>query len=303
VLCLLKLIKPQSLNQSFIHWAQSFVPVPDKNTHLTLSFDGKTICSTEKMDSYEKPLHIVSAQLAELGITLGQKTVNEKSNEIQAVRELIHLLNIEGCVVVADALNCQKETAQAIIDGKGEYVLNVKGNQGTLKRDIEDYVQDNHLRNTMDTCQTNEKNSGRIEKRTGYTSCDIEWLYGKKEWAQVACIGAVHRQFSSKEGETDEWQYYISSLKLSAKELLKHARSEWSVESMHWLLDVHFREDFCRVEDKNVQQNLNMVRKIGLNSIKGYKGKNDNKRPISKIMFDCLLDCNNMLPILYLDKN
>jgi predicted transposase YbfD/YdcC len=279
------------------------MPVPDKNTHLTLSFDGKTICSTEKMDSYEKPLHIVSAQLAELGITLGQKTVNEKSNEIPAVRELIQLLNIEGCVVAADALNCQKETARAIIAGKGEYVFHVKGNQGTLERDIAEYVQDEYLRNTMDVFKSSEKNSGRIEKRTGYTSSDIQWLYGKEEWAHMASIGAVHREFSSKKGDSDEWHYYISSLKLSAEELLTRVRSEWSVESMHWLLDVHLGEDFCRVEVENVQQNLNLVRKIALNSIKGYKGKNEIKRPISKIMFDCLLDCKNLLPILYLDKN
>ena len=296
LLCLLKLIKPESLNKCFMKWAQSLREgVGEGNT---LSFDGKTIRSTLKMDSFDNPLHIISAQLAELGITLGQKAVTEKSNEIPAMRELLEILTIKGCIVVADALNCQKETAKTIIEGKGDYLLSVKDNQQTLKEDIEGFVQDEDLRKTMDTHSTIDKTSGRIERRVAYTSSDIGWLYGKEEWEKLACIGAVNTQFSSKNGETNEWHYYISSRKLTAQELHKHARLEWSVESMHWLLDVHFGEDFCRVEDRNVQQNLNIVRKIALNTIKGYKNKTASKRPVSKLMFDCLLDPENILAFL-----
>jgi len=273
------------------------------NVSLTLSFDGKTIRSTGKMDKYAKPLHIISAQLAELGITLGQKTVDDKSNEIPAVRELLGLLKIEGCMIVADALHCQKETARAVVEGKADYLLSVKDNQPALKQDIADYVHDERLEKTMDVFETCEKNRGRIERRTAYSTNDIEWLYGKEEWEKLACIGAIHTRFSSKKGESDEWHYYISSKKLNAEELLKHARLEWSVESMHWLLDVHFGEDFCRIEDEKVQQTLNMVRKIALNSVKRYKEKIESKLPLSKIMFDCLLDCKNMLPILGMDEN
>ena len=114
----------------------------------------------------------------------------------------------------------------------------------------------------------------------------------------IACIGAVNTRFSTSKGETDEWHYYISSRKLTAEELLKHARLEWSVEVMHWLLDVHFGEDFCRVEDEDVQQILNMIRKIVLNSVKNYKEKTASKKPLSKIMFGCLLDCEGLIPIL-----
>jgi len=301
LLCLLKLIKPKSLNQCFINWVQSLIP--ETLEGFTLSFDGKTIRSTGKMEKYNSPMHIVSAHIAELGITFGQQTVYDKSNEIPAVRELINLLNIEGCIVVADALNCQKETAKAIIDGKADYLLSVKDNQPTLKRDIEDYVQDEDLQKTMDTFTTVEKNSGRIERRTAFTTCDIDWLYGKEEWTNLVCIGAVNTQFTTKKETTNEWHYYISSRKLSAKQLLKHARLEWSVESMHWLLDAHFGEDFCRVEDKNVQQNLNIIRKIVLNSIKQYKEKYDIKRPFSKIMLDCLLDPYFMLSLLAVGEN
>jgi predicted transposase YbfD/YdcC len=296
-LCLLKLIKPESLNRCFIKWAQTFLP--DNAKDLTISFDGKTIRSTGKMDRYESPLHIVSAQVADLGITFGQRTVDGKSNEIPAVRELLGLLDIEGCVVVADALNCQKDTAKAIIAGKADYLLNVKDNQQILKNEIEDSIQDESFRKSMDTHSINEKNRGRIEIRTAYATYDIDWLLGKKEeWAGLSCIGAINSQFTTKKGTTNEWHYYISSRKLSAEELLKHARSEWAVETMHWFLDVHFSEDFCRVEDRNVQQNLNIVRKIALNSIKDFKKKTNSKLPLSKIMLNCLIDCENMLPIL-----
>jgi predicted transposase YbfD/YdcC len=300
LLCLLELIKPQSLNTCFIKWAQSMAP---EKGGLTLSFDGKTIRSTGKMDKYKKPLHIISAQLAEHGITLGQRTVDGKSNEIPAVRELINLLNVKGCIIVADAMHCQKETAKAIIDGKADYVLSVKDNQPVLKQDIEEYVQDERLRETMDVSETSEKNGGRIERRTAYTTCDVKWLNDRADWAGLACIGAIHSLFSGKNGDSDLWHYYISSKELSARELLKHARLEWSVETMHWLLDVHFGEDFCRIADRNDQQTLNMVRKIALNCVKRYKDKTMSKRPLSKIMFDCLLDHNDLLQILRLDEN
>ncbi len=272
--------------------------LPDTKRGLTLSVDGKTVRSTEKMSSYTSPMHIVSAQIAELGITFGQYAVNDKSNEIPAVRELLGLLDIEGCLVVADALNCQKETAKVIVDGKADYLLSVKDNHPTLKEDIEDYVQDETLQQTMDTHETVEKNRDRVERRTAYTTNDIDWLYGKEEWKNLACIGAVHTQFTTKKGATEEWHYFISSRQLSAEELLRHARLEWSVETMHWLLDVHFEEDFCRVENENVQQNLNIVRKIAINTVKQYKNKNKLKHPLSQIMFNCLLDPESLLPIL-----
>ena len=254
------------------------------------------------MNKYISPLHIVSAHVAELGITIGQQTVAEKSNEIPAVQKLVGLLNIEGCLVVADALHCQKDTAKAIIAGKSDYLLSVKGNQENLEKDIKDYVNDDGLRKAMDTFETLEKNRGRIERRTGYVTQDIDWLYGRKEWKNLTCIGAIRTEFEQSGKKSSEWHYYISSRPLSAQDLLKHARLEWSVETMHWLLDVHFGEDFCRIEDENMQQSLNIVRKVVLNSIKDYKAKTESKRPISKLMLDCLLDSGN-IPILAVHEN
>jgi predicted transposase YbfD/YdcC len=301
LLSLLKIIKPDSLNECFIKWSQSFLP--DGVTGKTISFDGKTIRSTSKMSKRESALHIVSAQVGELGITLGQKAVDSKSNEIPCLKELLPLLNLKGAMVVADALHCQKETADAIIAGKADYLLNVKKNQGTLETNIAEYVQDTALRKGMDSIQQFEKNRGRLEWREAFVTDDIDWLDCKREWKGLSCIGAIRRQVESKKGKSDQWWYYISSRKLSAEELLKHARLEWSVESMHWLLDVHFEEDYCRIEDENVQQILNMVRKIALNSIKMFKSASNSKRPLSNIMLDCLLDSHNIIKVLLASEN
>lgn len=289
-------IKPQSFNECFTKWViSSLTQSLSKNT---ISLDGKTVRSTGKMKNYSKPLHIVSAQLAEFGITVGQKAIDGKSNEIPAVRDLLDLLELKGCMVVADALSCQKETVRKIIDSEADYLLPVKGNQSTLEQDITDYVSDDELRKGMDTITTVEKNRDRIEKRTAYSTNDISWLDGREEWAGLSSIGAIHTSFESNNGITNEWHYYISSKELSANELLSCARKEWSVESMHWLLDMRFSEDSFRAAEQRTQENMNMIRKIVLNLIRVYKTEKKIKTPFSGLLFDCMLDPNEILKFL-----
>ena len=135
-----------------------------------------------------------------------------------------------------------------------------------------------------------EKSQDRIETQTAYTTADINWLFGKEKWKNLYCIGAIKIEFERKGAKTEEWHYYISSRDLTAQELLHHARMEWAVETMHWALDVHFSEDYCRIVNRIIQQNLNMLRKFALSIIKQFKANTNSKRAISKIMFDCLLD-------------
>jgi len=300
LLCLLKIVEPKSLNRCLAKWTQSLLP--EGTEGMTISFDGKTIRSTGKMDGYESPMHIVSAHVADAGLTLAGLRADGKSNEIPAVRELISLLEVEGCVIVADAMHCQKETAELIVGKKADYLLNAKDNQPTLKKGIGEYVGDETLRNAMDVFQTFEKNGGRLETRTGFVTHDVEWLAGAG-WKNLSCVGAIRRQFERKGQTSDEWHYYISSRKLTAEELLRHARLEWSVESMHWLLDAHFGEDFCRVEDECAQQALNVARKIALNCVKTHKQKTGSKLPLSRIMFGCLLDCQKLVDVLKSAEN
>lgn len=296
ILCMLKMIKTESLNRCFADWVYSFLPENAEN--LTISLDGKTIRSTNRIEKMKSPLHIISAQICELGLTLAQRSTDDKSNEIRAVQELLKTLNIKGQMVVADALNCQKETANIIIEQGADYLLCVKDNHPNLKKNIADFIQDIILQNTMNITSKTEKNYGRIEKRTAYITDKIEWLEEKSEWSHLCCIGAIHTEFETKKGKSDEWHYYISSKNLTSEELLHHARMEWSVESMHWLLDVHFEEDWCMVEDKVVQEHLNMFRKAAINIIKQFKTKTASKKAVSKIMLDCLIDSNAILRVI-----
>lgn len=155
-------MKPESLNKCFVRWVESLIPNKSKN--FTVALDGKTIRSTTKKDGYKSPLHIVSAYISELGMTFAQKSVNDKSNEIPAVQELLNELNIKGCMIVADALNCQKETAKIVVKGNGDYLLCVKDNQASLKKDIEDYVQEESIRKEMDTVSKIEKKQRKKRK-------------------------------------------------------------------------------------------------------------------------------------------
>lgn len=260
--------------------------------------DGKTVRSTRKMQKYESPLHIISAQISELGLTLAQCSTEDKSNEIPTVQKLLKELNIKGTMITADALNCQKETAEIIVKQKADYLFSVKDNHPNLKKDIEDFIQDEAMQNTMQSISKTEKGHGRIEKRTAFVTNEIDWLEQKNDWSNLACIGAIHTEFETDKGKSSEWHYYISSKKLTVEDLLRYARKEWSVETMHWLLDVHFEEDWCRVEDKNIQKNLNIFRKCAINLIKLYKSESESKKPISNIMLDCLLDFDSLLQIV-----
>ena len=311
LLSLLGIIRPESLNECMKQWVASVVPElaakleaeeneqsKQKKKTLTIAIDGKEIRSTGKMKKYDNPLHIISAQIGELGLTLAQRTVATKSNEIPAVPELIKELAIPGCMVVADAMNCQIETAEAIVEAKADYLLSAKGNQQVLMNDIAEYVHDTKLRAKMDRVSRTERGHGRKETRRAYTSADVSWQPGGRVWPELKCIGALHTRFETNKGVTEEWHYYISSKALPAQELLHHAREEWSVESMHWLLDVHFDEDRCRVQSKNVQQNLNMLHKCALNIIRIYKRETQSKLPLNGIMFRALMNPQALLPLL-----
>lgn len=298
LLVLLKMVKTDTLNECLMKWAAQFLPKPEDRGQTTISLDGKTIRSTTGMKNMSSPLHIISAQICELGITLASETVADKSNEIPAVQRLLEKMDIEGCIVVADAMHCQQKTAEIIVDGKGDYLLDAKGNQSSLETEISEYVLDSSLRDGMDSSRTKEKNRDRIETRTAYTTDNISWLYGKEKWKNLSCIGAIKTEFEKDGKKSEEWHYYISSRKLTAKELLCHARMEWAVETMHWLLDVHYGEDYCRVENRTIQQNLNLLRKFSISLLKQYKTRASSKRAMSKIMLDCLLDPRYLCAVL-----
>ena len=197
------------------------------------------------------------------------------------------MLDVSGSVVVADALHCNQKSAKAVVNAGADYLFVVKDNVPRLREDIALYFCDERA----PSHQTVEKNGGRIEKRTAYADSDIKWLAGKEKWGKLSTIGAIHREFEKGGDKSSEWHYYISSAILSPQELLTHARLEWAVESMHWLLDVHFCEDKTRVWDMNVQKILNTTRKIALNMVRLFKLVNRPERvPLTSVFKENLFD-------------
>ena len=293
---LIGIIKPESLNSCFTKWVESLVGENKKD--LTIAFDGKQIKSTGKMTGFDGALNIVSAYVAEKGITFGQVAVEGKSNEIPAMQKLIGELNLKGSMVVADALHCQRETAELIVEAEADYVFCVKGNQGTLEQDIVDYFQTRELIKNCLTAETKEINGSRWEERTAYACRDINWFGNKEKWKNLACIGVINRKVTYKGKTSNTWHYYISSRPLTAEELLYHVRQEWSVEAMHWLLDVHFNEDCCLARNKNSQQNLNMARKIALNYIKLYKERTNSNKSLISFMRSCYRNSDLILNMI-----
>ena len=279
---LVALIKAEELNKVFIDIFGELVCAVRLKT---IAVDGKTVCSTANMKGRQAALHIASAYVAELRITIGQLAVEDKKNEISAVQELIKLLDISDAMVVADALNCQKKTAKLILEGGGDYLLAVKKNHRVLYDDIAEMIEFKQKdavevrNNPLEKTTEIEKGHGRIDKRTAYVTDDISELESCSKWTGLACIGMV-----TTNAET---RYYISSRKLSAEELLYYSRNEWAVESMHWQLDVIFGEDKCCARTDNVQKTLNILRKTVLNIVKIYKMQTNSKLPLSRIMKNC----------------
>lgn len=179
LLTLLKMVKSDTLNQCMMKRTSQFLPENRRKT--TISLDGKTIRSAVDKKNMDSPLHIISAQICEIGVTLASEAVEDKSNEIPAVQELMKKMDIEGCLIVADALNCQQKAAEAVVAGKADYLLDVKANQRNLEEKIAEYVKNDDLRGRMDKKRTVEKNRERIEIRTAYTTDDAEWLCGKEK--------------------------------------------------------------------------------------------------------------------------
>lgn len=281
-------VKSERFQEVFIAWVQEIVENGEEIR--TIAIDGKTICSTEKRVSEGQGVHILSAVISDNKLIAGSMPCDTKTSEPKVFRELISMIDISEAVVVADALHCKRDSAEKVIEENGDYLFAVKDNNPRLKEDIELYIQNE---NTESYTQT-EKNGGRIEKRTAYATTEIDWLPNKEKWKNLTTIGAVHTEFTKNGKTSSEWHYYISSRKLTPSELLKHARLEWAVESMHWLLDVHFQEDKTKVWDMNVQKDLNVMRKIALNLARLYKNRYEPRASISGILKRNLFDLNRL---------
>ena len=230
-----------------------------------LALDGKS--QRGNGNAEQKANHIVSA-VDENGFCLGEERVDDKSNEITAIPNLLDTLNIKGHIITTDAMGTQRDIVNKIRKKKADYVLALKGNQGSLYEDVKLYFADEDLLSKCDYHHTTQKARGGVEKREYWHTDDIEWLSQKKDWAGLKSIAMTRNTITKNGITTIESRYFISSLETNSVEIARAIRSHWMVESYHWHLDVTFREDADHTLNKHVAYNMNIMRKLALNFLK-----------------------------------
>ena len=264
------LVSPEILQQLYGKWQELLNRKEGEALKKIICIDGKTMRSNKRKEG--KPYHIVSAWSREDGFCLGQRAVSEKNNEITAIPELLDNIQIKGQIITIDAMGTQKAVAEKIRKKRADYVLALKGNQTGLYEDVALYFGDTETRRKIKENggyrSTTEKAHGQIEKREYYQTDDIRWLSQKKEWKGLKSIGMEEKTITDEKGERKERRYYISSLVPEIETFRRAVRGDWSVESMHWHLDVTFREDANTTLDKQAAQNQNIIRKWSLSILK-----------------------------------
>ena len=294
---ILIMIDPKWLGLSIVGIVQSLIK--EKATQIML--DGKAIKSTDAIKTIEKMMNIVTAY-TDTGVSLLQKTVENKTNEIPAVKELIEMLDVKGLVVTADAMHCQKETAEIIVNNGGDYVLQLKANQKNFYEDVYAMFDDKYMDETDKNCEyeiykTQEKSHGRIETRTCYVLNEIAYFTDYiAEWKGLKKIYAVKREIEKDGKKTREISCYLSSKNTTAEELLSYTRKHWEIESMHHILDVTYDEDRCKLLSQRAQENLNIFRKMGISIQKKYLV--NKKQTVKSSMFNCLLNDHLLLDVI-----
>jgi predicted transposase YbfD/YdcC len=263
----------EQFQRCFVAWVAALTGVPVG----VVAIDGKTVRRSGGKAG-KGAIHMVSAFAASQRLVLGQVKVAEKSNEIVAIPKLLDLLAIEGAIVTIDAMGCQRAIARKIVEKKADYVFGLKGNQGSLRDDVELLVNEQKTRNFADSkisrAETIDADNGRIETRTTTVIHDIEWLRKRHDWPSLNAVAIVEstREFGGKvERET---RYYITSLVMLAHLLGPAIRSHWAIEnSLHWVMDMVFRDDECRVRTNHAPANFTTIKHIAYNLLRRPSGK------------------------------
>ena len=275
------LLSTQELERCFISWVTSIA----EQVEGVIAIDGKTIRRSYDRSSGKKAIHMISAWATNNQVVLGQLKTEEKSNEITAIPQLLNLLEIKGAIVTIDAMGCQKEIAEKVVEKEGDYILAVKRNQRNLHDEIHDQFQAAHENNfdglRYDSYESEESSHGRHEIRRCWTMTDLSSLAEANKWPKAKMIGMIETECRREGKDVHEIRFYISSTKCSAEEFAKVVRAHWGIEnSLHWVLDVAFREDESRMRNGNSAENFSMIRRLALNLIKqeksiknGVKGK------------------------------
>lgn len=265
-----RILDARTFEQCFRNWIAGLAGVIEG----VIALDGKTVCGSR--DGENTALHMVSAYATASGLCLGQEGTRGKGNEIAAIKALLDTLALKGCIVTLDAIGCQTEIAQKIVDAGGDYLLAVKDNQGKLADALREFFADADAGGfgalPVSRHETVEKDHGRIETRRAWWVSDLVWLDRpiRQHWPKLAGVGMIERTREISGEISTERAFYIGSKGIGDAEILANAaRGHWGVENgLHWVLDVTFREDDCRVRKGHAPQNLSALRKFALSLLR-----------------------------------
>jgi predicted transposase YbfD/YdcC len=269
---ILATLDADAFQRCFVAWVASLTGVASD----VIAIDGKTV---RRSKGAKAAIHMVSAFAARQRLVLGQVKVAEKANEIVAIPKLLAMLEIEGAIITIDAMGCQRAIAQQIIDQKADYVLALKGNQSALHDDVRLFVAEQKARQFIDTKisrhETVDGDHGRIETRAATVIHDVGWLQERHKWPGLMSVVIIEsaREIPGSSPETAkierETRFYTSSLNLPAEKLGPIIRSHWAIEnSLHWVLDMVFRDDECRVRTDNAPANFTTIKHIATNLLR-----------------------------------
>jgi len=278
ILRVFQMANPKVLAEGIRGWLGALRPGLAKH----IAIDGKALRGTRKAGQDKPAVYLVNAWLREAGLVLGQVKTHDKSNEITAIPALLEVLDIVGCTVTIDAVGCQKEITEQIVDQRGHYVVAVKGNQPTLHQDIERlFVEaadirrrtaDELARPEMTSVRDVDSGHGRIEERTMHLSRDLSWLTTAEDWKGLSSVGMVESKCTDEvtgKEQSDKRYYIVSDPTMTAERLMEFVRRHWSIENeLHWVLDVEFGEDRSRIRQRNAAENFGALRRMALSLLK-----------------------------------
>jgi predicted transposase YbfD/YdcC len=258
----------------FVAWVAGLTGAPAD----VIAIDGKTLRRSYQKKGAKAPIHMVSAFAARQRLVLGQVKVADKSNEIVAIPALLDMMAIEGAIVTIDAMGCQRGIAQKIVDKKADYVLALKGNQGTLREDVEIFAAEQKANGFHDTKisqdQTVDGDHGRIETRAYTVFHDVTWLQERHDWPGLKAVVMVESTREIADKIERETRFYITSLLWLAHLIGPVIRGHWAVEnSLHWVMDMLFRDDECRVRTDHAPANFTTLKHMAHNLIRKAPGK------------------------------
>jgi predicted transposase YbfD/YdcC len=269
---ILATLDAEAFERCFVAWVAALIGVPEG----VVAIDGKTV--RRSRGAAKDAIHMVSAFAARQRLVLGQVKVADKANEIVAIPKLLDMLAIEGAVVTIDAMGCQRAIAQKIVDKKADYILALKGNQGALREDVDLFVAEQKARDFKDTTvsrsETVDGDHGRIETRAITVIHETDWLQKRHAWPGLKSIIMVESTREISDKTERETRFYVTSLVLLANQIAPLVRDHWAVEnSLHWVLDMVFRDDECRLRTEHAPANFTTLKHMALNLIRRAKTK------------------------------